>query len=81
MRSSGTIFVHAINLVLQPPYIQEFTKSFVDDMTVHFDDWNSHLLALDNYFNVMNSGGFSLSLKKCIVMRDMNILSLLQAPN
>ena len=63
MRSSGTTFVRAIKIVLQP--IQEFTKSFVDDMIVHSDDWKSHLLSLDSYLNVMKSGGFSLSLKKC----------------
>jgi len=60
MRSSGTTFVCAIKQVLQP--IQDFTKSFVDDMIVHSNDWKSHLESIDRYLTVMKSGGFSLSM-------------------
>jgi Reverse transcriptase (RNA-dependent DNA polymerase) len=43
MRSSGTTFVRAIKLVLQP--MKEFSKSFVDDMVVHSNDWQNHLVS------------------------------------
>ena len=61
MRSSGTTFVRAIKNVLQP--IHKFTKSFVDDMVVHTNDWDSHLVAVDRYLAAMKAGGFSLCLK------------------
>ena len=63
MRSSGTTFVRAIKNVLQPTH--KFTKSFVDDMVVHTNDWDSHLVAVDRYLAAMKAGGFSLCLKKC----------------
>ena len=55
MRSSGTTFVRAIKLVWQP--IREFSKSFVDDMVVHSNDWQSHLVSIDSFLSVI--------LKKC----------------
>jgi len=49
--------------VLQP--IQDFTKSFVDDMIVHSNDWKIHAAPINRYLTIMKSRGFSLGLKKC----------------
>jgi len=63
MRSSGTTFSTAIKEVLMP--IREFTKSYVDDMAVHSNEWQSHLDHINRYLSTIQASGLTLGLKKC----------------
>jgi len=63
MRNSGTTFVRALQQVLQ--HIRAFTKSYIDDMAVHSDNWQQHLVDVEVYLNNIKQSGFTLGIKKC----------------
>ena len=41
MKNSGATFVRAIQMIRKP--IKGIAASYVDDMAVHSDDWQTHL--------------------------------------
>jgi len=47
MRSSGSIFVRAMQQVLQP--VRRFTTSFLDDMSVYSGTWHNHLDHIERF--------------------------------
>ena len=57
MKSSGAIFVRAIQEILKP--IKDFTDAYVDDQSY------LHLSDLEEYLKVIRSSGITLTLKKC----------------
>ena len=65
MRNSGTTFVRAIQSGLQKNKL--FTKSYVDDMAVHSDNyyWSPHLTDTESYLNTLLEFGFTLGITKC----------------
>ena len=63
MRNSGTTFVRAIQIALQNT--RPFTKSYVDDMAVHSENWSQQLADIETYLNTMREFGFTLGIKKC----------------
>ena len=63
MRSSGATFVRAIQQALQP--VRQFTASYVDDMSVYSDFWQSHLQHLEDFLLRIRCSGFTLNLTKC----------------
>ena len=42
LKCSGNTFVRAINEILRP--VRDFAGSFFDDMAVHSDQWEEHLI-------------------------------------
>jgi len=63
LKGSGNSFVRAITKILRP--IREFTDSFVDDVSVHSDQWKEHMNDLDNVLRNIKKAGLTLNLKKC----------------
>jgi len=63
MRSSGAIYVSALQMLLQP--VCEFTASYVDDMSVYSGAWRSHLRHLENFLSEIRRSGITLNLAKC----------------
>jgi len=63
MRNSGTTFVRALHQVLEP--VHYCTKAYIDDMAVHSDNWQQHLVDVRAYLCVMQRAGFTLGIKKC----------------
>jgi len=65
IRSSCTTFSTDIKEVLMPIGLREFTKSYVDDMAVHSNEWQSHLYHINRYLSTIQASGLTLGLKKC----------------
>ena len=63
MRNSGTTFVRALQQVLEP--VHYCTKAYIDDMDVHSDTWQQHLIDVRAYLLVMQRSGFTLGINKC----------------
>ncbi len=63
MRSSGTTYIRALRHVLRP--VRQFTKSYVDDMAVHSDEFKRHLSDMHLYLKAISESGFTLNLSKC----------------
>ena len=62
MRSSGTTFSTAVQQILRP--LHDFTKSYVDDMAVHSNNWQNHLQHTERYLSTIQASGLTLGLKK-----------------
>ena len=62
-KNSGGTFCRAVSEILKP--VREFTKSYVDDMIVHSDEWTDHLRHVEKFLQAISDSGMTLSLKKC----------------
>jgi len=60
-KGSGCTFVCVLQQVLQP--IKEFPESYVDDISVFSDLWQSHLAHIEKFLQVIKDSGFVLNLK------------------
>ena len=60
MRNSGTTFVRALQQVLEP--VHYCTKAYIDDMAVHSDNWQQHLVDVRAYVCVMQRAEFTLGI-------------------
>jgi len=60
---SGSTFVRVVQQILQP--VQQFTDSYVDDMSVFSNNWAYHLQHLDKFLQTIKKSGLTLNLKKC----------------
>jgi hypothetical protein len=63
LKGSGDTFTQAVRTIINP--IKEFTKSYVDDMAVHSNDWHDHLKHTESYLTAIRKSGFTLGLNKC----------------
>jgi hypothetical protein len=64
MRNSGCTFVRAVRQIIAP--IQEFTESYVDDLTVFTNGgWHLHLNQCRQFLETIRASGLTLNLKKC----------------
>jgi len=61
-KGSGYTFVRVLQQNLQP--IKEFAESYVDDISVFSDLWQSHLAHIEKFLQVIKDSGFVLNLKK-----------------
>ena len=61
-KGSGCTFVRVLQQILQP--IKEFAESYVDDISVFSDLWQSHLTHIEKFLQVIKDSGFVLNLKK-----------------
>ena len=62
LKNSGCSFVRMIQRLLHP--VREFTESFVDDMAVFSDDFDKHLLHIEQYLRLIKQSGLTLNLEK-----------------
>ena len=63
LRSSGCIFVCALNRVLLP--VRDSVENYVDDTVVHSaDEREKHVTALTRFLRVIRQSGFTLQLDK-----------------
>ena len=62
-KGSGNTFVRAIQQVLHP--IRDVTASFVDDIAVHSNEFDQHLMDLEKFLQVIKYSGFTLNINKC----------------
>ena len=62
-KGSGNTFVRAIQQVLHP--IRDVTASFVDDIAVHSNEFDQHLMDLEKFLQVMKYSGVTLNINKC----------------
>jgi len=62
-KGSGNTFVRAVQQVLYP--VRSFTGAFVDDISVHSNTFDNHLIHLEKFLQVIKESGFILNLKKC----------------
>jgi len=63
IKSSGQTFCRALRQVLSP--ILDIAASFVDDVAVHSNLFQQHLIDLDKFLSVVRKAGMTLKLKKC----------------
>jgi len=61
MKSSGQTFCRALRQVLSP--IWDIAASFVDDVAVHSNLFQQHLIDLDKFLSVVRKAGMTLKLK------------------
>jgi len=61
-KGSGCTFVRVLQQVLQP--IKEFVESYVDDVSVFSDLWQSHTAHIEKFLQVIKDSGFVLNVKK-----------------
>ena len=59
LKGSGNSFVRTITQILRP--IRESTESFVDDVAVHFDEWQNHLSDIDKFLSTIKRAGLTLN--------------------
>jgi len=62
-KGSGNTFMRAMQQVMQP--LRQFTASFVDDVSVYFNQWKSHLEHITKFLQAIKASGLTLNLKKC----------------
>ena len=62
-KGSRNTFLRAVQQVLHP--IRKFTASFVDDIAVYSNEFERHLVELEQFLQVIKNSGFTLNLKKC----------------
>ena len=62
LKGSGNCFVRNLQLVLEP--LKDIVTSYVDDMAVGSNSFDSHLKEMEKYFKIIRESGLSLSLKK-----------------
>ena len=63
LKSSGATFVRVLKKILQP--ISDFTDSYVDDIATFSDEWNQHLVDLENFLQTISHAHIALNIKKC----------------
>ena len=63
LKSSGQTFCRAVQQILGP--IRDIAASFVDDMVVYSNEFQQHLLDLDQFLSVVRMSGMTLKLRKC----------------
>ena len=52
-----------INEILRP--VRDYAESFVDDMAVHSDQWEAHLIHWARFLKMIRDARLTLNLKKC----------------
>jgi len=57
-----SIYIY-INEILRP--VRDYAESFVDDMEVHSDQWEEHLIHLARFLKTIRDARLTLNLKKC----------------
>ena len=58
-----SLFARKINEILRP--VRNYAESFVDDMAVHSDQWEEHLIHLARFLKTIRDARLTLNLKKC----------------
>jgi len=63
LKSSGATFVRAMKSILQP--VRDSTDSYVDDIATFSDEWQQHLLYLEQFLQTIIRAHITLNIKKC----------------
>jgi len=63
LKAAGNTFVRAVQTILQP--IRDHSDSYVDDLATFSDEFQSHLVHLRRFLEVMRTAGLTMNIKKC----------------
>ena len=63
LKSSGCIFQATMDSLLAPHH--DYAESYVDDVNVHSDAWQSHVIHLSGVLSSILDSGMTLKLSKC----------------
>jgi len=62
-KNAGATFVRAVRFMLRP--IRDFADSYVDDIEVVSQDWETHLHHIRQFLNIVRDAGSISNLAKC----------------
>jgi hypothetical protein len=62
LKGAGYTFVRMLQRILHP--VNQFTASFVDDMSVFSNSWEQHLNHVERYLQIIKAAGLTLNLRK-----------------
>ena len=63
LKNAGATFVRAVRSMLQP--IRDFADSYVDDIGVGSQDWETHLHHIHRFLSIVREAGMTLNLATC----------------
>jgi len=63
LKNAGATFVRAVRFMLRR--IRDFADSYVDDIGVGSQNWETHLHHIHQFLNIVREAGMTLNLAKC----------------